>query len=100
MKAIIRNILLACLISTFALFGALGQKHSRKELALLPTGRRAAIETEANKEMLACLTVAFVAWGLCFWRCAALNRRINDEREYRRRFNEYMRSSSFNRQYR
>jgi len=97
MKAIIRNILLACLISTFALFGALGQKHSRKELALLPASRRAAIETESNKEPLTCLTIAFVAWGLCFWRCSVINRRINEERELKRRFNDYMRNSSFNR---
>ncbi len=100
MKAIIRNVLLACLISTFALFGSLGQKHSKKELALLPAAKRAVLAAESGKETLTCLTVAFVAWGLCFWRCSVLNRRINDEREYQRRFNEYMRSSSFNRQYR
>lgn len=98
MKAIIRNILLACLISTFALFGALGQQHSKKELALLPASRRVAIEKEANKEMLTCLAVAFVAWGLCLWRCSVINRRKNEEREYQRRFNDYMRSSAFNRQ--
>jgi hypothetical protein len=100
MKAIVRNVLLACLISTFALFGALGQKHSKKQLALLPASRQAAIAAESRKETLTCLAVAFVAWGLCFWRCSVLNRRINDEREYQRRFNEYMRTSSFNRQYR
>jgi len=100
MKAIVRNVLLACLISTFALFGALGQKHSKKQLALLPASRQAAITAESGKETLTCLAVAFVAWGLCFWRCSVLNRRINDEREYQRSFNEYMRTSSFNRQYR
>jgi len=99
MKAIIRNILLACLISTFALFGTLGQQHSKKELALLPANRRAAIEAKSNKEMLACLTIAFVAWGFCLWRCAVLNRRINEEREYKRRFNDYMRNSAFTREY-
>jgi hypothetical protein len=78
----------------------LGQKHSKKQLALLPASRQAAIAAESGKETLTCLAVAFVAWGLCFWRCSVLNRRINDEREYQRRFNEYMRTSSFNRQYR
>ena len=97
--AIIRNFLLACLISTFALFGAMGHKHSRKQLSLLPANQQAAIAAESRKETLTCLAVAFAAWELCFWRCAVLNRRINNEREYKQRFNDYMRSSAFNRQY-
>jgi hypothetical protein len=99
MKAIVRNVLLACLISTFALFGAVGRKHSKKELAAMPVGQQTAIAAESRKETLTCLGVALSAWTLCLWRCSVLNRRINEEREYKRRFNDYMRSSSFNRQY-
>jgi hypothetical protein len=92
MKAIIRNILLACLISTFAFFGAVGRKYSRDKMT-------AAEKVEIRKETLTCLSVAFLACGLCAWRCSVLNRRLNAEREYQRRFNEYMRNSAFHRQY-
>jgi len=90
MKAIVRNILLACLISMFCFFGAVARKHSKNEMT---PGQKA----EARKETLTCLSVAFLACGLCAWRCNVLSRRLNDEREYQRRFNEYMRSSAFNR---
>jgi len=92
MKAIVRNVLLACLISTFAFFGAVGRKHSKEKTT-------AAQAAEARKETLTCLSVAFLAWGLCIWRCSVINRRINDEREYQRRFSEYYRTSAFNRDY-
>jgi hypothetical protein len=92
MKAIVRNILLACLISTFAFFGAVGRKHTKQKMT-------AAQAAEARKETLTCLSVAFLACGLCAWRCSVLNRRLNEEREYQRRFNEYMRSSAFNRHF-
>jgi hypothetical protein len=100
MKAIVRNILLACLISTFALFGAVGRKQSKQTVASASVVKQSPVfMTESRKETLTCLSVAFLAWGLCFWRCSVLNRRINEEREYQRRFSEYMRSSSFNRHY-
>ena len=99
MKAIVRNVLLACLISTFALFGALGRKHSKQALTAMTVQQQASISAESRKETLTCLTVAFLAWSLCIWRCSVLNRRLNEEREYQRRFNEYMRNSSFHRQY-
>lgn len=92
MKAIIRNILLACLISTFAFFGAVGRKHTKEK----ETEAQAA---EARKETLTCLSVAFLACGLCAWRCSVLHKRLKEEREYQQRFNEYMRSSAFNRHY-
>jgi hypothetical protein len=98
MKAIVRNFLLACLISTFALFGALGRKHSSKELAAMTKTQQAAITAESRKETLTCLGVALGAWILCFWRCSVLSRRIANEREYKRRFNDYMRNSAFQRQ--
>src|ERR1700735_5229230 len=99
MKAIFRNFFLACIISTFALFGALGRKHSKKEIAAMPVSQQAAIAAESKKETLICLAVAFAAWTLCIWRCSVLNRRINAERAHQRRFNEYMRNSAFHRQY-
>lgn len=92
MKAIVRNILLACLISMFCFFGAVGRTHPKDKMTL-------AQKAEARKETLTCLSVAFLACGLCFWRCSVLNRRINEEREYQRRFNDYMRSAQFYRQY-
>jgi hypothetical protein len=96
MKAIVRNFLLACLISTFSLFGAVGKKHSKQALASMTVTQQAAITAESRKETLTCLTVAVLAWALCIWRCSVLNRRISEEREYQRRFNEYMRGSVFN----
>lgn len=92
MKAIVRNILLACLISMFAFFGAVGHKHPREKMTTAQIA-------EARKETLTCLSVAFIACGLCAWRCSVISRRLNEEREYQRRFNEYMRSSAFNRHY-
>ncbi|MBS7565581.1 hypothetical protein KHS38_14300 [Mucilaginibacter sp. Bleaf8] len=96
MKAIVRNVLLACFISTFALFGLLGRK---KEPVLAPAHYQAAqpLITEVQKENLTCLGVALLTWVLCIWRCAVLNKRMSDEREYQRRFNDYMRESAFNR---
>jgi hypothetical protein len=92
MKAIVRNILLACLISMFAFFGAVGRKHAKDKMT-------EAQKAEARKETLTCLTVAFLACGACAWRCNTLYKRINEEREYQHRFNEYMQNSAFNRQY-
>jgi hypothetical protein len=101
MKAIVRNVLLACLISTFAFFGAIGRRpHFKKigntEVVVKPT---TAQDAESRKETLTCLGVGFLAWVLCFWRCGAINRRLNEEREYQERFNEYMRNKAFHRQY-
>lgn len=98
MKAIIRNVLLTCLVSTFAFFGALGSRHTPKQIAAMPVAEQRAIAAESDKETLTCLGVAFAAWALCFWRCSVINRRINEERVYKRRFNEYMRNSAFQRQ--
>jgi len=67
----IRNILLAALISMFCGFGALGAKDT--------------------KTTLTCLAVAMVTLALCVWRCAILNKRANDRNEGQRLFNEYMR---------
>jgi hypothetical protein len=105
MKAIVRNVLLACLISTFALFGALGRGPVKQHPANATIAKSAPVKpsraetAESRKETLTCLGVAFLAWVLCFWRCGVINRRLNEEREYESRFNEYMRNSSFNRQY-
>ncbi|AYL95336.1 hypothetical protein [Mucilaginibacter celer] len=101
MKAIIRNVLLACLISTFALFGALGNSqqsriHSKQTVI---AKHQEPFMTERRKETLTCLSVAILAWVFCFWRCAAINRRLAIEREYQRRFNDYMRNSAFYRQF-
>src|ERR1700753_999130 len=98
MKAIVRNVLLTCLISTFALFGALGRKHTPKQLAAMTKTQQAAIAAEGRKETFTCLGVAFAAWTLCIWRCSVLNRRLSAEKEYQRRFNDYMRNSAFQRQ--
>lgn len=99
MRAIVRNVLLACLISTFALFGAVGRTHSKHALAAMTKTQQAVITVESRKETLTCLGVAFLAWTLCIWRCSVLNRRLNTEREYQRRFSDHMRNSSFHRQY-
>lgn len=90
MKAIARNILLACFITMFAFFGAVSRRHTKEKL----TKAQAA---EIRKETLTCLSVAFLACGLCAWRCFVIKRKLNDEREYQRRFSEYMRGSTFNR---
>lgn len=93
MKAIVRNILLACLISTFALFGAVASRHTKDKMTIVQ-------KAEARKETLTFLSIAFLACGLCAWRCSVINRRLKNEREYQRRFTDYMRNSSFSRQYR
>lgn len=98
MKAIVRNVLLACLISTFALFGALGNKHVKVSSPAHKSVEKPFI-TEIQKENLTCLGIAFLAWVLCFWRCSVINKRLSDEREYQRRFNDYMRNTAFNRQH-
>jgi hypothetical protein len=92
MKAIVRNILLACVISMFALFGAVARKHTKDKMTEVQ-------KVEARKETLTCLSVAILACGACTWRCIVLNKRLNEEREYQRRFNEYMRNSAFHRQH-
>ena len=92
MKAIVRNILLACIITMFAFFGAVARKHPRDKMT-------EAQKVESRKETLTCLAVAFIACGACAWRCNVLYKRINEEREYQRRFNDYMRNSAFNRHY-
>ncbi|NOW95951.1 hypothetical protein [Mucilaginibacter sp. SG564] len=100
MGAIVRNVLLACLISTFAFFGALGDgaTHHKADRKLTPQ-QIAIKDAERSKESLTCLGVAGLAWVLCFWRCGVINRRINTERIYQQRFNEYMRNSAFTRHY-
>jgi len=101
MKAIIRNVLLTCLISTFAFFGAIGRRQHVKKIGntIVVVKPTAAHDAESRKETLTCLSVAFLAWVLCFWRCGVINRRLMEEREYQERFNEYMRNSAFHRQY-
>jgi hypothetical protein len=97
MKAIVRNVLLACLISTFALFGALGRRPVKQYAGSVTVVKQTeAAKAESTKETLTCLSVAFLAWALCFWRCSVLNRRLDAEREYQRRFSEYMRSNLYN----
>jgi hypothetical protein len=98
MKAIVRNVLLACLISTFALFGMLGKKKGQVTTSMHLQMAKPPITT-VQKENLTCIGVALLTWGLCIWRCAVLQRRLKDEREYQQRFNDYMRESAFNRQY-
>ncbi len=100
MKAIVRNVLLACLISTFAFFGAIGGKHTKQAVNTVSANKHPApFMTEADKETFTCLGVAFMAWVLCFWRCSVINRQLQDERECQRQFSEYMRDSTFNRHY-
>jgi hypothetical protein len=100
MKAIVRNVLLACLISTFALFGALGNRHTKQAAHTETVAKQqASFITEAQKETFTCLGVAFLAWVLCFWRCGVINRRINQEREYMQRFSDYARTTGYYRQY-
>ena len=75
----VRNIILASLISTFSFFGALGSKDTQTTLT--------------------CLGIGILAWVLCVWRCIVLNQRIAERRQGQRLFNEYMRSSAFNRRF-
>jgi hypothetical protein len=67
----IRNILLASLISTFALFGALGARDA--------------------KTTLTCLGIGLGIWVLCIYRCIIISRRIAERRQGQRLFSEYMR---------
>ena len=100
MKAIVRNVLLACLISTFAFFGALGGRPAKPAGDHITVVKPSpAVEAERHKETLTCLGVAFLAWILCFWRCGVISRRLNEERQYQQRFNEYMRNNAYHRQY-
>ncbi|XHR97333.1 hypothetical protein ACFJIV_12145 [Mucilaginibacter sp. UC70_90] len=102
MKAIVRNILLACLISTFALFGALGNNGKKapvRDTQIVVAKQQSGSMTERRKETLTCLSVALLAWVFCLWRCAVINRRLTAEKEYQRRFNEYMRNSAVLRQF-
>ena len=99
MKAIRRNFLLALIVSTFAFFGALGGPANHAADARLPAKVLAAKQTERTKETLTCISVAILAWVLCFWRCAAINRRLSQERFNQMRFNEYMRSNPYQRQF-
>jgi len=73
-KIMVRNVLLAALISTFALFGALGSKDT--------------------KTTLVCLAVAFAAWALCVWRVSILNRRRNERNQAERLFSDHMRKNA------
>ena len=96
MKAIVRNVLLACIISGFAMFGALG----RRPVATVDGTRTilkqsAAVQAESRKETLTCISVALLAWALCFWRCAAINRRLAAERMYKDRFTAYSRNNPY-----
>jgi hypothetical protein len=100
MKAIVRNFLLAIIISTFAMFGALGGKPlTHAQRAKMTTQQLTAWNAEGRKETLTCISVALIAWGLCFWRCAVINRRLAAERMYKLRFNEYMRNAQYHRSY-
>lgn len=72
----VRNILLASLISTFCFFGALGSNDT--------------------KSTLTCLGVALIAWALCIWRCIVISRRIAEKNQAQRMFSEYMRSTAKN----
>jgi len=93
-KAIVKNFTLAFLISFVALVGAVGKKpHSASEK--LSHQEIAVREAEETKESLTLFGVAGLAWVLCFWRCAATNRRLSAERFYQQRFNEYMKTLLF-----
>ena len=94
MKAIRRNFFLACLISTFCFFGALGRGPVGNHFNQASVVKRTPFQkAEATKETLTLLAVAGVTWALCFWRCAVINRKLNEERFYQARFNEYMRNN-------
>lgn len=102
MKAIRRNVLLAIIISTFAMFGALGgsaERHGRvpkkEEMQKLWLFEM----SEGDKESLTCIAVAVTAWFVCFWRCAMINKRLRIEQEFKMHFIENMRRSSYQRLY-
>ncbi len=98
MKAIVRNILLACLVSGFALFGVLGRR-----IGSVPGPMHSSLDkplfTELQKENLICISIALLIWLLCIWRCAVLHRRMKEQCIYQRRFHDYMRASALNRQF-
>jgi hypothetical protein len=100
MKAIARNVLLAFIISTFALFGALGgsASHNKNKPEKQVTVWLFHM-TESDKETFTCFGVAGLVWMLCFWRCTVINRRLRAEREFQSRFNEYARNSSLTRNF-
>ena len=66
----VRNIILASFLSTISYFGALGAKD--------------------NKTTLICLSLSFVVWALCIWRCLVISRKILERNQAQRLFNEYM----------
>jgi hypothetical protein len=99
MKAIRRNFLLAFIISTFAFFGLLGRPPQNHKNPKLSTQQIEAKKAERTKEDLILFGVIGLTWVLCFWRCGVINRRLNEERMYKQRFNEYMRQNAFQRQY-
>lgn len=100
MGAIVRNVLLACLISTFAFFGMLGASNAHQKLdGKLPLKEQTIRKAEVRKQTFTLFGVVGLTWVLCFWRCGVINRRLEEERFYRQRFNEYMRSTSFQRRY-
>ena len=98
MKAIVRNVLLACLISTFALFGALGRKHTKQVLAAMTVQQQTSIAAESRKETLTCLTqIAFLLPGRFVYmemHRSSTAGEMKGTKEYQRRFNEYMRRNS------
>lgn len=101
MGAIIRNFLLACLISTFAFFGILGASNAHKKSdAKLPLKEQIIRKAEVRKQTFTLFGVIGITWVLCFWRCGVINRRLSAERLNQQRFNEYMRSTAYQRQYR
>lgn len=99
MRAIVRNFLLACLISTFAFFGILGASNAHRKLDIKLSVKEQSIrKAEVRKQTFTLFGVIGLTWVLCFWRCGVINRRLNEERLYQQRFNEYMRSNAFHRQ--
>ena len=99
MGAIVRNFLLAFVISTFAFFGMLGKRPEAPGVKYT-TEQLAAKKAESNKETFTLFGVIGLTWVLCFWRCNAINKRLHAERLYKQRFEEYMRSTAYQRQYR
>lgn len=100
MGAIVRNVLLACLISTFAFFGMLGASNAHQKLdGKLSVKEQSIRKAEARKETFTLFGVVALTWVLCFWRCGVINRRLEEQRFYQQRFNEYMRSNAFHRHY-
>lgn len=100
MKAIIKNVLLAFILSTFAFFGLLGSSDAHRKLDAKLTGEQKEIrQAQVDKQTFTLFAVIGVTWVICFWRCKVINKRLNTERMYQQRFNEYMRTSAFRRQH-